>query len=77
MRARGRMREYLEPQLLTRKDVKGIIFDLQNNYGYTDRREVEIGSETKKLMALQSMTPERREKILEELLSEEADMDDR
>lgn len=32
--ARGRMRAWLEEQLLTRKDVKGIVFDLQNNYGY-------------------------------------------
>lgn len=30
--ARGRIRAYLEQQLLIRKDVKGIIFDLQNNH---------------------------------------------
>ena len=41
--ARGRMRAWLEEQLLTRKDVKGIVFDLQNNYGYPKLyvREVE------------------------------------
>ena len=43
-RARGRMREYLEQQLLIRsgRDVKGVIFSLQNNYGYADRKEVEL-----------------------------------
>ena len=37
--ARGRMRAWREEQLLTRpgKDVKGIIFDLENNYGYRER----------------------------------------
>lgn len=75
-RARGAMRAYLEQELLTRKDVKGVIFDLQNNYGYTDKREVEIGSETKKLMAIQNMTPERREELLEKILSSETDQDD-
>ena len=34
--ARGRIRAYLEQQLLTRKDVKGIIFDLKNNHGYSE-----------------------------------------
>ena len=34
--ARGRIRAYLEQQLLQRKDVKGIIFDLKNNHGYSD-----------------------------------------
>ena len=40
-RARGRLREYLEQQLLIRsgRDVKGVIFSLQNNYGYADRKE--------------------------------------
>ena len=36
--ARGRIRAYLEQQLLTRKDVKGIIFDLKNNHGYSEGR---------------------------------------
>lgn len=75
-RARGCMRAYLEQELLTRKDVKGIIFDLQNNYGYTDRKEIEIGSETKKLMAMQSMTPDAKEEILKQLLDNERAPDD-
>ena len=35
--ARGRIRAYLEQQLLLRKDVKGVIFDLQNNHSNSDK----------------------------------------
>lgn len=43
-RARGRMRAWNEEQLLTRpgKDVKGIIFNLENNYGYREQQSVEV-----------------------------------
>lgn len=42
--AQGRMRAWNEQQLLTRpgKDVKGIIFNLENNYGYRDQSRVEV-----------------------------------
>jgi hypothetical protein len=40
--ARGRLRAWREEQLLTRKDVKGIIFDLQNNYGYCAKKKPEV-----------------------------------
>jgi hypothetical protein len=38
-RAKGRIRAYLECELLTRKDsgVKGIMFDLENNHGMRER----------------------------------------
>lgn len=41
-RARGRMRAWNERELLTRqgKDLKGIIFNLENNYGYKERLDV-------------------------------------
>lgn len=41
-RAQGRLRSWREDQLLTRKDVKGIIFDLENNYGYKEHRDIHI-----------------------------------
>ena len=41
-RAQGRLRAWREEQLLTRKDVKGIIFDLENNYGYKEQKDVHI-----------------------------------
>ena len=60
-RARGRMRAYLEEQLLTRKDVRGIIFDLQNNYGYAEKREVELGSRAAQAMGGTLPVEERTE----------------
>lgn len=39
-----RMKAWRERELLTRpgKDIKGIQFDLENNYGYRERRSVEV-----------------------------------
>jgi hypothetical protein len=39
----GRLRAWREEQLLTRKDVKGIIFALENNYGYCEKKELKVG----------------------------------
>lgn len=40
--ARGRMHAYLEREMLTRpgKDLKGVMFNLENNYGYAERMNV-------------------------------------
>ena len=62
------MRAYLETELLTRKDVKGVIFDLQNNYGYTEKKEIEIGDAAKRMLALQSMTVEEKEDLIMEVI---------
>ncbi len=45
--ARGRMHAYLERESLTRegKNLKGILFNLENNYGYRERLEVSGGIE--------------------------------
>lgn len=42
-RIRDQLRAWNEEQLLTRpgKDLKGIIFNLENNYGYKERHSVE------------------------------------
>lgn len=69
-RTRGRMREYLEQQLLIRKDVKGVIFSLQNNYGYTERREVELGPYARKTVAAAGLSMDEREELLRELAAE-------
>ena len=39
--ARGRLRAWNERELVTRKDVKGIIFNLQNNYGMNASEEAD------------------------------------
>lgn len=52
MRTRARIECYLEEQLITRqKSVQGIIFNLQNNYGWKEKRELELGEATRKDMA--------------------------
>lgn len=40
--AQGRIHAYLERELLTRqgKDLKGVLFNLENNFGYRERMEV-------------------------------------
>lgn len=50
--ARVRMEAYLEEQLITReKNVQGLIFNLQNNYGWREKREVELGGETRQAVS--------------------------
>ena len=67
MRARGRLRAYLEQQLLQRKDVKGIIFDLQNNHGYTEKREVELGKSASRAISGAAMSIEEKKALLEQI----------
>lgn len=40
--AQGRIHAYLEREMLTRqgKDLKGVIFNLENNFGYKERHEI-------------------------------------
>lgn len=69
--ARMRMEAYLEEQLLTReKNVQGLIFNLQNNYGWREKREVELGGETRQAVAAgtqaQSMSIAEKVALLEE-----------
>lgn len=55
MWARGRIRAYLERESLTRegKDLKGVLFNLENNYGYKERLEVQNGGVEEYLRRLQ------------------------
>ena len=69
-RARGRMRAYLEQQLLTRKDVKGVIFDLQNNYGYAEKRQVELGERASRAVSAGAMSLEEKRDLLEQIARE-------
>lgn len=42
--ARGRIHAYLEQESLTRqgKDLKGVLFNLENNFGYREKQSVEL-----------------------------------
>lgn len=65
--ARERMRTYLEQQLLTRKDVKGVIFDLQNNHGYTEKRQVDLSERASKAVSFANVPLSERKALLEEV----------
>lgn len=71
-RARERMREYNENELLTRsgRDVKGIIFNLQNNFGYSEKREVELGRSAVKAVSTANMTMDDKKALLAQIMSE-------
>lgn len=68
--ARGRIRAYLEQQLLVRKDVKGIIFDLQNNHGYSEKRHVELGDRASRAVSAAAMPMSEKRELLEEIARE-------
>lgn len=70
--AQGVMRAWNEQQLLTRsgKDVRGIEFNLSNNFGFRDKVEVELGEQSRKAVAREPMTLEERRRLLEEIASE-------
>lgn len=58
----ARIEAYLERELLTReKSVQGIIFNLQNNYNWKAKSEVEMGARTRAAMAAETPLSERRE----------------
>lgn len=67
--ARGRMYAWNQRQLLTRegKDVRGIIFNLQANYGCSTKSEVEIGERAAKAMSAANMSMAEKEAILLEI----------
>jgi hypothetical protein len=65
--ARGRLRTWREEQLLTRKVVRGIIFDLQNNSCYRERKEPETGPAAAGTMRAAEMSMGDKMAILREL----------
>lgn len=51
-RARARVEAYLEEQLTTReKNVQGIVFNLQHNYGWKEKRDVTIHGSVESYLA--------------------------
>ena len=59
-RAQGRLRAWNEQELLERpgKDLKGIIFNLQNNYGYSEKAEVRVGGTVEEFLRSREGGPE-------------------
>ena len=71
--AREELRRWREEQLLTRagKDVRGIIFDLQANYGMSEKKTVELGDQAaaavRTAAGAAALPLEEREAILREI----------
>lgn len=70
--ARELMHGYLEQALLSRsgKDLKGVVFALQNNYGYREKQEIEMGPKATRAMATATLTTAQRKELLEEISRE-------
>lgn len=71
-RAQGRLRAWNARELLTRpgKDVRGIIFNLQNNFGYSEKREVELGEHATKAVTTANMSSEEKWQLLQSLMEQ-------
>lgn len=71
-RVRERMKAWNEHEMLTRpgKDLKGILFNLTNNYGYSEKKEVELGERATKTVTAASIPLEDRQEMLRELMRE-------
>lgn len=55
--ARLRIEDYLAQESLTRdKGLQGVLFNLQANYGWRERRELELGDETRRAISTEHMT---------------------
>lgn len=65
--ARERLRTYLEQQLLVRKDVRGVIFDLQNNHGYTEKRQVDLSERASKAVSVAAVPLSEKMALLREI----------
>lgn len=67
-----RMKAWNEHEMLTRegKNLKGILFNLTNNYGYSEKKEVELGERATKTVTAVSIPLEDRQEMLRELMQE-------
>lgn len=70
---RDRLRQWNEEQLLSRRgqDVKGIIFNLQANYGYSTVQTVELGPATRQAARVEKMSLAEKQALLQQIAREE------
>ena len=74
-RARGQLRAWNLNELLTRpgKDVRGIEFNLQANYGMQARKELELGERAAKAVESRAFALDDRTDLIAELLRQSRD----
>lgn len=68
--AKLRIEAYLTEQVNVRDRPQGIIFNLENNFGWKNKKEVELGDGTREAMRLTTMTIEEKQKLLAETVTE-------
>ena len=68
--AEGKIRAYLHRQLDTRKDVRGIMFDLQVNHKMTPKQEIELGDKAAEAIKTKPMPIEEREALLRQTMEQ-------
>lgn len=69
-RARGRVEAYLESRLEDKSAARGAIFNLQNNFGWKEKKEMELGAGAQKAMAAATMTMDEKLALLKEIGAE-------
>lgn len=66
--ARAVLEAYLEEELLKReKGVQGVIFNLQNNYGWREKREVELGEAARRVVGAEAITMAEKLALIREV----------
>lgn len=68
--AKLRVEAYLTEQVNTRDRPQGIMFNLENNFDWKNKKEVDLGEGTRKAMQLASMTIEEKKNLLAATLPE-------
>lgn len=68
--AKLKVEAYLTEQVNTRDRPQGVIFNLENNFDWRKKSEVEVGEKTREAMRLSSLTIEEKQKLLEGTVAE-------
>lgn len=68
--AKLKVEAYLTSELNIRDRPQGIMFNLENNFDWKRKKEVDLGEDTRKAMQLASMTIEEKQKLLAEACPE-------
>lgn len=75
--ARLIIESYMEEQLMTReKNVQGIKFNLQHNFGWKERAEIDLGKETRESVAAGNMSMEEKMAIIKAAKNLAPNLDD-
>lgn len=69
-RARGRVEAYLESRLEDKSASRGAIFNLQQNFGWKEKKEIDLGAGAQKAMAAASMSMDEKLALLKEIGAE-------